>query len=157
MKEKTGRKHIQKDLLAWLPKYFSMHTTYIWFNKEHCQIHLCNWQFYLPQTFRRLDMWSPELFGSNCAVHIMGIYSHIHKMWKERNFMISMDVSLNRLEKQSIFVQIDQSHKSHNAPVPYPTMHHFGTYKCTFLLQNGALWDVCLMHCSICVMDLLDP
>ena len=41
--------------------------------------------------------------------------------------------------------------KSHNAPVPYPTMHHFVTE----MLQNGALWDICLMHHGICVMGPL--
>ena len=44
---------------------------------------------------------------------------------------------------------------SHNAPVPYPTMHHFVTEICTYLLQNVALWDICLMHCGICEMDSL--
>ena len=24
----------------------------------------------------------------------------------------------------------------------------------TFLLQSGALWDICLMHCGICEMGL---
>ena len=36
---------------------------------------------------------------------------------------------------------IDLSHKSHNASHKYPTMPHFVTEMCTFLLQNGALWD----------------
>ena len=26
---------------------------------------------------------------------------------------------------------------------------------CTFLLQNGVLWDICLMRCGICEMGLL--
>ena len=30
-------------------------------------------------------------------------------------------------------------------------MHHFPSY----LLQNGALWDMGLVHCGICAMDLL--
>ena len=34
-------------------------------------------------------------------------------------------------------------------------MHHFVTEMCTFLLQNGALWDIHLMHCRICEMVLL--
>ena len=51
-------------------------------------------------------------------------------------------------------LSIDPSHKSHNAPVPYPLMHHFVTEMCTFLLQNGALWDICLMLCRICEMAL---
>ena len=53
---------------------------------------------------------------------------------------------------------IDLNHKSHNAPLPYPTMNHFVTEyanMCTFLLQNGALWDICLMHCGICTIGLL--
>ena len=54
---------------------------------------------------------------------------------------------------------IDQYHISHNAPVPYPTMHHFVTEMCTcvhnapfcnrdvhFSVKNGTLWDICLMH-----------
>ena len=44
-------------------------------------------------------------------------------------------------------------HKSHNALVPYPKMHHFVqkcALVCTFLLQNGALWDNCKLW------DLLD-
>ena len=45
--------------------------------------------------------------------------------------------------------------KFHNTPVLYPAMHHFATEMCTFLEQNGVLWDICLMHCGICKMDLL--
>ena len=33
---------------------------------------------------------------------------------------------------------------SHNAPFCNRNVH-----MCTFLLQNGALWDICLMHCGI--------
>ena len=36
---------------------------------------------------------------------------------------------------------------SHNAS--------FVTEMCTCLLQNGALWDISLMHCGICEMRLL--
>ena len=49
----------------------------------------------------------------------------------------------------------DQLHKSHNASSKYPTMHHFVKEMCTFLLQNGALWDICLMYCGICAIDLI--
>ena len=51
---------------------------------------------------------------------------------------------------------IDLIHKSHNGPVSYPTLHHFVTEMCTFLLQNDALWDICLMHCGVCEMGLLN-
>ena len=47
-------------------------------------------------------------------------------------------------------IPVDQSHKSHNAPVPYPTMHHFGTEMRTFLFQSDALWDMGQVHCGIC-------
>ena len=40
---------------------------------------------------------------------------------------------------------------SHNASNKCPTMHHFVTEMCTFLLQNGALWDLGLMHCAISI------
>ena len=29
-------------------------------------------------------------------------------------------------------------------------MHHFVSEMCTFLLQNGAWWDMGLVHCGIC-------
>ena len=41
-----------------------------------------------------------------------------------------------------IYMTKKLSHKSHNVPVPYPTIHHFWTETCTFLLQNGVLWDM---------------
>ena len=45
---------------------------------------------------------------------------------------------------------IDQFYKSHNAPAPYPTMHH-SEQKCTHFCSEwcivgygtGALWDLC--------------
>ena len=37
---------------------------------------------------------------------------------------------------------IEPFHKSHNAPDTYPTVYHFIIEMCTFLLQNGALWDM---------------
>ena len=36
-------------------------------------------------------------------------------------------------------------------------MHHFVTEMCTFLLQNRALRNICLMHCGICEMCLFFP
>ena len=39
-------------------------------------------------------------------------------------------------------------------PVLCPTMHQFVTEMCTFLLQNGALWDICPIHCGICETGL---
>ena len=47
-------------------------------------------------------------------------------------------------------------HKSHNAPVPFPTMHHSVTelYRCG-QVSVTKLWDICLLHCGICEMGLL--
>ena len=39
---------------------------------------------------------------------------------------------------------------SHNAPFCNRNVH-----VCAFLLQNGALWDICLVHCGINEMGLL--
>ena len=50
---------------------------------------------------------------------------------------------------------IDLLHKSHNAPVLYPTMHQFITEMCTILLQNRALWVIFLIRCTIYEMDQL--
>ena len=46
------------------------------------------------------------------------------------------------------------SHKSHNALDKYLTIFHFLTEMCTFWLQNGALWDMGLVHCGICATGL---
>ena len=40
---------------------------------------------------------------------------------------------------------IDQIHKSHNAPVLYPTVHHSEENVHIFVL-NGALWDMGQVH-----------
>ena len=37
---------------------------------------------------------------------------------------------------------IDLLHKSHNAPVPYPTMHHFVTEICTCVQISVAKWCI---------------
>ena len=42
----------------------------------------------------------------------------------------------------------------HNASGKYPTMHHFVTEMCTFLLQNGALLDMEMVHYGICATGL---
>ena len=45
-------------------------------------------------------------------------------------------------------------HKSHNALILYPTMHHFVTEMCMCAhfcyKQNGVLRDICLMYYAIC-------
>ena len=57
---------------------------------------------------------------------------------------------------------IGRSHQFHNAPVPYPTMHHSVTEMCTcvhmcadFCYKMVYCGMICLMHCGICEMGLL--
>ena len=52
-------------------------------------------------------------------------------------------------------VAIDPSHKSQGTLNKYPTMHHFVTEMCTFLLQNGASWAVGLVYCGICETNVV--
>ena len=51
---------------------------------------------------------------------------------------------------------IDTSYKFNDVLNKYPTMHHSVTEMCTFLLQNGALWDMGLVHHGICVTGLIE-
>ena len=47
-------------------------------------------------------------------------------------------------------------HKSHNAPVPYPTMHHFVKEMCTSVhISVTKSWCIlgCLVHYGICEMS----
>ena len=51
--------------------------------------------------------------------------------------------------RKGLKAEIDQIHKSHNAPVPYPTMHHseqkcahFCSEWCIVGYGTGALWDL---------------
>ena len=50
-------------------------------------------------------------------------------------------------------LKIKQSHKFHNASVPYPKMHH-SEQKCASVyisVLNGVLWDMGqMLHCEIC-------
>ena len=61
-----------------------------------------------------------------------------------------MTLVLNNFERNE-----DPLHQSSNAQDPYATMHHFVTEMCKLLLQNGALWDICRIHCEIYMMGLL--
>ena len=84
-------------------------------------------------------------------------YTQIFLQWKTfenvvwKKTWLLIEISLKFVPKDPI----DLLQKSHNAPVPCPTMHHFVTEMCTFLLQNGALWDICFILCGICEMSLL--
>ena len=43
---------------------------------------------------------------------------------------------------------LDQFHKSYNAPVPYPTMHHT-ELRCAYLYSECELLDMGQVHCGI--------
>ena len=53
------------------------------------------------------------------------------------------------------FASQDMLPKSHNAPVPYPTMHHFVTEMCTYVHISVTKW--CIVGClSKGLWDFLD-
>ena len=54
----------------------------------------------------------------------------------------------------NIYLKHKLRQNPHNTPVPYATMHHFVTDMCTFLLQNGVLLHMGLVHCGICVQAM---
>ena len=74
------------------------------------------------------------------------------RFFPPQSFIDSNEIMFSQRCYKSMANAIDPSRKSQNASVPYPTMQHFVTEMCTFLLQNVALWDICLMHCGICEM-----
>ena len=44
----------------------------------------------------------------------------------------------------------------HQSHIPqFTTLSQKCAHVCTFLLQNGALWYICMIHCGICEMGLL--
>ena len=49
---------------------------------------------------------------------------------------------------------IDQSDKSHSAPVQYPTIHQ-SKQNVHISVLNGVLWDMEQVHCGMCLTDLL--
>ena len=67
-----------------------------------------------------------------------------------KNISLLVDYCIN-IWRERFCHQVDPSRKSHNAPDKYPTMRHFETEMCIFLLQNGAMWDMGEVQCGICV------
>ena len=74
----------------------------------------------------------------------------MNKQVDQRKFV----VTFNTVDKLYVVSKIEISLitlKVRNI-TPYPTMRQFVTkmYTCVkFLLQNGALWDTCSMHCGV--------
>ena len=67
-------------------------------------------------------------------------------MWKE-GFQTWWDVP-------SQCYEIEQSHKFHNAPVPYPTILH-SEQKCAQFVLHCMLWDMGQLYSGICEIGLL--
>ena len=65
-----------------------------------------------------------------------------------------VNISLLWIHENYDAIAIDLLPKSHHAPVPYITMRHVVIEMCSCLLLNGAFWDICLMHCEICEMEM---
>ena len=82
----------------------------------------------------------------------------ILRYWCNHNGYVLFRLIINITKREACTQTVDLLHKSHDAPVLYPTMHTFGNkcaQACTFLSQNGALWDIYLMHCGVCEMGVL--
>ena len=95
-------------------------------------------------------------------------YSPFCPWANELNFQVcqmKFTLTLNRIFSDewnhspvSLTIELVKSHKSHNAPNRYATIHHFVTkmytydmHVCTFLLQSGGLWNMEPVHCGIYV------
>ena len=103
-----------------------------------------------------LMSYTPVYFYVSCYVYLsfncILSYSYdcfVHAVNSLKAALIS-DICLT-----NSFMHVAQFHKCHNASVPYPTMHHFGTEMCTFLFQCGAFWDMRQVHCGIFETALL--
>ena len=64
---------------------------------------------------------------------------------------------MNKFYAIFVLITIDLIHKSHNAPVPYPTMHHseqkcahFCSEWCIVGYETGALWDLWDWSIKLC-------
>ena len=56
-----------------------------------------------------------------------------------------------RIRDSRLVTTISQSHKFHNAPVPYPKIHHLEYIS----VHNGVLWDIGQVNREICETSLL--
>ena len=65
-------------------------------------------------------------------------------------------VTHTQTQKQMQARTIDQSHKSHNAPVPYPAMHHFVTEMCTCVHISATIWCIIVGYVSDALWGLWD-
>ena len=69
--------------------------------------------------------WCVSIVGDHCELHLI----------------LRRDISPS-LQSPNLNCQSHWSHKSHNAPVPYDTMHHFVTEMCIVGYLSDALRDL---------------
>ena len=95
---------------------------------------------------------------------LLQTYHHGSELGRKRTNNDDIGPILSRLLMSMITVetdhrkvpQVDKSHNALNNPLDkYPTMHHFATEMCIFLLQNDSLWGVKRVHCGIYKTGLL--
>ena len=116
---------------------------------------------YIPQHWQfAFDNISSQWQLSWCSIIKLSHCYSLNYQFINISFSVSINMLVQRWPNYGVSLGLlDLSHKSHNAPVQYPTIHQFVTEMCTrvctFQLQSGALWDICLMHCWICKMDLI--
>ena len=138
-------------------QFFSL--LFIEYRRRICWNPLASLVFYLPRAIRQ---WETVTHGTWIILFLtrhnepinddqQTIFTHQLSAW----FTLLMFYwwFYNWQCNASWDLAIDLLHKSHNAPVPYPTMHHFVTETCTHVhlsvtkwcivgYLSGALWDL---------------
>ena len=91
-------------------------------------------------------MYSLTDLGSG-AVSDLSVISDLSQKFKHDLWRFMSELKLSQKQHLTPAAQIPQCNSpiSHNAPFCNRNVH-----VCTFLLQNGALWDIHLMHHGIC-------
>ena len=117
--------------------------------------------------WRHCDWLAPHIVIARHVIHgedywnVLGIIGPLFVCQFEQ----AVEQTVGRLviwEGMTSRMTIDPFQKSHKALDKYPTMRHCATEMrthdaCTFLLQNGALWDMILVHYGMCATGLLNP
>ena len=97
----------------------------------------------------------PSTKTKGCHDTIMSIYAEVRLVCHLKHIMNHVVHSNNTDSKlhNAPFPNPQSAHStSHNAPLCNRNIY---IHTCTFLLRNGALWDICLMHCGICEIPLV--
>ena len=129
--------------------------------QNHWIIHIFNGPLVLMEiTWTSTRIWS---WISN--------YNDVNGVMVNTHNVLSSMVWLNAIEIRSfgsnyipqwlihVLISTDLSHKSHNAPVPYPTLHYFVTEICKRVhisVTKRCIVGYFLVHCGICEMGLVN-